>query len=44
MTMQVHNPVFNYGGFATITSQAGLNNYKLLLADAGARRLEGKQS
>jgi len=26
---QVHNPGFNYGGFATIASQAGLNNYKL---------------
>ena len=26
---QVHNPNFNYGGFATIKSQAGLNNYKL---------------
>ncbi|MCB1615953.1 MAG: KilA-N domain-containing protein [Pseudomonadales bacterium] len=26
---QVHNPAFNYGGFATIRSQAGLNNYKL---------------
>lgn len=26
---QVHNPKFNYGGFATIKSQAGLNNYKL---------------
>jgi len=26
---QVHNPGFNYGGFAAITSQAGLNNYKL---------------
>lgn len=26
---QVHNPAFNYGGFATIKSQAGLNNYKL---------------
>ena len=25
----VHNPSFNYGGFATIRSQAGLNNYKL---------------
>lgn len=24
----VHNPDFNYGGFATIKSQAGLNNYK----------------
>jgi KilA-N domain len=26
---QVHNPDFNYGGFAIIKSQAGLNNYKL---------------
>ena len=26
---QVHNPAFNYGGFATIRSQAGLNSYKL---------------
>ncbi|MDB5777998.1 MAG: hypothetical protein JWP93_363 [Polaromonas sp.] len=26
---QVHNPNFNYGGFAIIKSQAGLNNYKL---------------
>ena len=26
---QVHNPDFNYGGFAAIKSQAGLNNYKL---------------
>ncbi len=26
---QVHNPDFNYGGFATIKTQAGLNNYKL---------------
>jgi hypothetical protein len=26
---QVHNPVFNYGGFAAIKSQAGLNHYKL---------------
>lgn len=26
---QVNNPSFNYGGFATIRSQAGLNNYKL---------------
>lgn len=24
----VHNPDFNYGEFATIKSQAGLNNYK----------------
>jgi len=26
---QVHNPDFNYGEFATIRSQAGLNSYKL---------------
>ncbi|MDP2881215.1 MAG: KilA-N domain-containing protein [Azonexus sp.] len=26
---QVHNPTFNYGGFAAIERQAGLNNYKL---------------
>ena len=25
----VHNPDFNYGGFATIKSQVGLNSYKL---------------
>ena len=25
----VHNPSFNYGGFATIKSQVGLNSYKL---------------
>jgi hypothetical protein len=25
----VHNPRFNYGGFATIKSKAGLNSYKL---------------
>ena len=26
---QIHNPDFNYGEFATIRSQAGLNSYKL---------------
>lgn len=26
---QIHNPNFNYGEFATIRSQAGLNNYKI---------------
>lgn len=26
---RVHNPDFNYGGFAAIRSQAGLNSYKL---------------
>jgi hypothetical protein len=26
---RIHNPRFNYGGFATIKSRAGLNNYKI---------------
>jgi hypothetical protein len=26
---RVHNPDFNYGEFATIKSQAGLNSYKI---------------
>ena len=26
---ELHNPTFNYGEFAIIKSQAGLNNYKL---------------
>jgi len=26
---QINNPDFNYGGFATIRSNAGLNNYKI---------------
>ena len=26
---QIHNPDFNYGEFATIRSQAGLNSYKI---------------
>lgn len=30
---QVHNPAFNYGGFATIRSQAGLNSYKLSIKE-----------
>lgn len=29
----VHNPGFNYGGFATIRTQAGLNGYKLSVKD-----------
>lgn len=29
----VHNPNFNYGGFATIKSQVGLNSYKLSVKD-----------
>jgi hypothetical protein len=26
---KIHNPDFNYGEFATIKSQSGLNNYKI---------------
>ncbi len=26
---RIHNPEFNYGEFATIKSQAGLNSYKI---------------
>jgi hypothetical protein len=29
----VHNPAFNYGEFATIKSQAGLNSYKVSVKD-----------
>ncbi len=29
----VHNPDFNYGEFATIKSQAGLNSYKISVKD-----------
>ncbi len=28
-TVKIHNPTFNYGEFAIIKSQAGLNSYKL---------------
>jgi hypothetical protein len=30
---QVNNPGFNYGGFTTIKSQAGVNGYKLSLKE-----------
>lgn len=30
---QVHNPAFNYGEFATIRSQAGLNSYKISIKE-----------
>ena len=30
---QIHNPDFNYGEFAIIKSQAGLNNYKISVKD-----------
>ena len=28
-TVKIHNPTFNYGEFAIIKSQAGLNSYKI---------------
>lgn len=34
---QVHNPNFNYGEFATIRSQAGLNSYKISVKEWVAR-------
>lgn len=33
----VHNPAFNYGEFATIKSQAGLNSYKISVKEWGAK-------
>ena len=30
---RVHNPDFNYGGFAIIKSQVGLNSYKISVKD-----------
>ncbi len=30
---RIHNPEFNYGEFAIITSKAGLNNYKISVKD-----------
>ena len=29
----VHNPIFNYGEFAIIKSQSGLNSYKISVKD-----------
>ena len=45
--MIIHNPDFNYGEFATIKSQAGLNQIaihqmKILLDDKSDRMLEGE--
>ena len=30
---QIHNPDFNYGEFATIKSQAGLNSFKISIKE-----------
>src|ERR1700690_2060348 len=34
---RVHNPGFNYGEFATIKSQAGLNSYRISVKDWGGK-------
>jgi len=34
---RIHNPDFNYGEFAVIKSQAGLNNYKISVKEWGAK-------
>jgi hypothetical protein len=34
---KLYNPNFNYGEFAIITSQAGLNNYKLSVKEWNAK-------
>jgi hypothetical protein len=34
---QVHNPDFNYGEYATIRSQAGLNSYKISVKEWSAK-------
>lgn len=34
---QIHNPDFNYGEFATIRSQAGLNSYKISVKEWAAK-------
>ena len=33
----VHNPDFNYGEFATIRNQAGLNNFKISVKEFAAK-------
>lgn len=42
---QVHNPDFNYGGFAAIRNQAGLNSYKVsvLTTDPGVLELGSEE-
>ncbi len=35
---QIHNPDFNYGEFAIIKSQAGLNSYKISIHQVASYR------
>ncbi len=35
---KIHNPNFNYGEFAVIKSQAGLNSYKLSVKEWSEKR------
>ena len=37
---KVYNPDFNYGEFAIIKSQAGLNSYKLVLKNGQKRQMQ----
>ena len=39
---KIHNPNFNYGEFAIIKSQAGLNSYKLSVKDCRDKNKEKK--
>jgi hypothetical protein len=40
----VHNPDFNYGEFATIKSQAGLNSYKISVKEWVAKTMENQRT
>jgi hypothetical protein len=37
---QIHNTAFNYGEFAIIKSQAGLNNYKISVKEWVAKQMQ----
>ena len=37
---EIHNPTFNYGEFAIIKSQAGLNSYKLSVKEWTEKTIE----
>ncbi len=38
---QIHSPVFNYGKFAIIRSQAGLNHYKISVKEWARKIIDG---
>ncbi len=41
---QIHNPDFNYGEFAAIRSQAGLNSYKLSVKEWVEKTTQGRRN